>query len=766
MFKKFDEEAKKVLVNMRSEMVQLRHPYIGSEHLFLSILKCGNKDIVEKLEKFGLTYKAFKTELINIVGLGKESNDFYLYTPLLKNVLQVASDNAIDKGKEYVEVSDLLLSLLEEGDGIAIRIMMGMNISVSKVYEEFLNKNVKTHKKSKMLIDNFGINLNEKAKNNELDPVVGRDNEIKRMIEILSRRTKNNPLLIGEAGVGKTAIVEELARLIEQNKVWTLKNKKIISISMANLVAGTKYRGEFEERLGKIIKELEKNDDIIVFIDEIHTLVGAGGAEGAIDASNILKPALARGKIKLIGATTIEEYKKFIEKDKALERRFQLLEVKEPSLEVTTNILKRLTPIYEGYHKVKLSDSIINSIVELSDKYIYNRRLPDKAIDILDEVCSKVSITTSKHEDMIESLKNKIKETKSLKNTSIINNNFADAVILKQEENKLEDEINKLELKNINSETLKIVTIKDVKEVIQEKSKIPIFEKDKEQELKSFKSKLNSVVIGQVEAVNNLYNATKKIRYGYKRNNTPYSYLFVGNTGVGKTLLAKEYAKLCYGKDNFIRIDMSEYREPHTISKLIGSPAGYVGYDDNKNVFEEVKDKPYSVILLDEVEKACKEVLNLFLQILDEGKIKDSRKNTIRFDNTIIIMTSNLGIDNKNIGFNKTKEEGNFKELQNFFGIEFLNRITNIIYFNKLNEKDIRKIVNKKILELKNNYKDKNIKFTINKKIQDEIIKLCEYEKYGARKVDKVISDYLENIIIDNIINGTNDIKINNLVKI
>ena len=766
MFKKFDEEAKKVLVNMRSEMVNLRHPYIGSEHLFLSILKCGNKDIVEKLEKHGITYKSFKTELINIVGLGKESNDFYLYTPLLRNVLQVASDNAIDKGKEYVEVSDLLLALLEEGDGIAIRIMMGMNINVSKVYEEFLTKNVKHSKKSKMLIDNFGINLNDKAKNNELDPVVGRDSEIKRMIEILSRRTKNNPLLIGEAGVGKTAIVEELARLIEQNKVYTLKNKKIISISMANLVAGSKYRGEFEERLGKIIKELEKNDDIIVFIDEIHTLVGAGGAEGAIDASNILKPALARGKIKLIGATTIEEYKKFIEKDKALERRFQLIEVKEPSLEVTTNILKKLTPIYEGYHKVKLSDSIINSIVELSDKYIYNRRLPDKAIDILDEVCSKVSITTSKHEDMIENLKSKIKETKHLKNTSIINNNFADAVILKQEENKLEDELNKLELKNINSETLKIVTIKDVKEVIQEKSKIPVFEKDKEQELKSFRTKLNNKVIGQEEAVDILYNATKKIRYGYKKSNVPYSYLFVGNTGVGKTLLAKEYAKLCYGKDNFIRIDMSEYREPHTISKLIGSPAGYVGYDDNKNVFEEVKDKPYSVILLDEVEKACKEVLNLFLQILDEGKIKDSKKNTIRFDNTIIIMTSNLGIDNKNIGFNKTKEEGNFKELQNFFGIEFLNRITNIIYFNKLNEKDINKIVNKKILELKNKYKDKEIKFTINKKIQDELIKLCEYEKYGARKVDKVISDYLENIIIDNIINGTSNIKINKLVKI
>ena len=766
MFKKFDEEAKKVLVNMRSEMVNLRHPYIGSEHLFLSILKCGNKDIVEKLEKFGVTYKSFKTELINIVGLGKESNDFYLYTPLLRNVLQVASDNAIDKGKEYVDVNDLLLALLEEGDGIAIRIMMGMNINVSKMYEEFLNKNVKPHKKSKMLIDSFGVNLNEKVKNNEIDPVIGRDKEIKRMIEILSRRCKNNPLLIGEAGVGKTAIVEELARMIENDEVYTLKNKKIISISMANLVAGTKYRGEFEERLGKIIKELEKCDDVIVFIDEIHTLVGAGGAEGAIDASNILKPALARGKIKLIGATTIDEYKKFIEKDKALERRFQVLEVKEPSLDVVSNILKRLTPIYEGYHKVKLSDAIINSIVELSDKYIYDRKMPDKAIDVLDEVCSKVSITTSKHEEQLENLKNKIKITKNLKNNSIINNNFADAVSYKQEENKLFDELNKLELKYSNEDSLKVVTIKDVKEVIEEKSKIPVFEKENSQDLKSFRTKLNNIVIGQENAVNILYNTTKKIRYGYKKTSVPYSYLFIGKTGVGKTLLAKEYAKLCYGVDNFIRIDMSEYKEPHSISKLIGSPAGYVGYDDNKNVFEEVRDKPYSVILLDEVEKSCKEVLNLFLQILDEGKIKDSKKNTIRFDNTIIIMTSNLGTSTNNIGFNSKQEEANFKELQNFFGIEFLNRITNIIYFNSLTEKDIEKIVNKKILELKKNYQQRDIKFTINKKILSEIITLCEYEKYGARQIDKVISDYLENEIIDKLIEGTKDIKINKLVKI
>ena len=396
MFKKFNEEAKKVLVNMKKEMVNLRHPYIGSEHLFLSLLKYGNSEDVEKLEKYGLTYKNFKAELINVVGLGKESNDFYLYTPLLRSILENASIASSEKGKDLVDCNDLLLAILDEGEGIAIRIIIGMNVNVDSLYEEFYTSTPKSNKKSKLLIDSYGLNLNEKALNNELDPVIGRDKEIKRVVEILSRRTKNNPLLIGEAGVGKTAIVEELSRLIINNKIPTLKNKKIISVSMASLVAGTKYRGEFEERIGKIVKELEKNEDIIVFIDEIHTLVGAGGAEGAIDASNILKPALARGKIRVIGATTTEEYKQFIEKDKALDRRFQTLEIKEPDIEVVKDILKKLTPIYEGYHRVKVSDNIISSIVELSNKYIYDRKMPDKAIDILDEVCSKASITIDK----------------------------------------------------------------------------------------------------------------------------------------------------------------------------------------------------------------------------------------------------------------------------------------------------------------------------------------------------------------------------------
>ena len=763
MFKKFDEEAKKVLLNMKREMVNLRHPYIGSEHLFLSLLKYGNKNDIEKLEKCGLTYNNFKSELINIVGLGKESNDFYLYTPLLRSILDNATINSSEKNKDLVDCSDLLLAILDEGEGIAIRIILGMNINIDILYEQFYESTPKSNKKSKLLIDNYGINLNEKCLNNELDPVVGRDNEIKRLIEILSRRTKNNPLLIGDAGVGKTAIVEELTREIVNNKVPSLKNKKIISVSMSNLVAGTKYRGEFEERIGKIIKELEKTDDIIVFIDEIHTLVGAGGAEGAIDASNILKPALARGKIKIIGATTTEEYKLFIAKDKALERRFQTIEIKEPTIEVVKDILKKLTPIYEGYHKVRVSDSIINSIVELSNKYIYDRKMPDKAIDILDEVCSKVAITIDKKNKKLDELNDEIVAIRKLKNNSIINNNFNDAVVLKQKEQDLENKITRMELRNINENSLKNVTLKAVKEVIQSKSKIPVFENNKSDSLKNFKETLSNIVIGQNEAIEKLYNITKKIRYGYKKDNLPYSFIFVGATGVGKTLLAKEYAKLYYGKDNFIRLDMSEYKENHSISKLIGSPPGYVGYSDHKNVFEQVKDNPYSVILLDEIEKASKTVIDLFLQILDEGSAKDSKGNIIRFDNTIIIMTSNLGVNIKNIGFNSNKKEKNNEELINFLGIQFINRINNIISFNKIDESTIDKIINKKIINLRKNYKEREIKFSINKNVINRIKELSEYEKYGARKVDKVISDYLESILIEEIINGKNEVKINKL---
>lgn len=762
MFSKYEEQAKKVLVNMKQEMIGLKHPYIGSEHLLLSLLKYGEKSIKDKLKNHGITYDIFKNELIKIVGIGKESNDFYLYTPLLRNILETVNYNVEENNKEYATCEDLLLGILEEGEGVAIRIMLGMNINIDDLYEDFYVSPLKKSSKEKLLVESYGVDLTLRAKEGELDPVVDRDDEIKRLIEILSRRTKNNPILIGEAGVGKTAVVEGLAKLIVENKVPTLKNKKIISVSMANLVAGTKYRGEFEERLGKIINELENTNEIILFIDEIHTLVGAGGAEGAIDASNILKPALARGKIKIIGATTTDEYKEFIEKDKALDRRFQKIEIKEPSIKTTINILNKLTSIYEKYHNVKISNDIVEKIVYYSEKYIYDRKFPDKAIDILDEVCSKVSTSDTKKYKEYENINNELNITKNLKNTSIVNNKFSDAFLYKQKEMMLESKLNELELKNINKSYLKTVTLKDVKEVVEQKTKIPIYEGNKTSSIKNIITLLNKKIIGQDDAINSLYEITKKIRYGYKNNNLPYSILFVGKSGVGKTYLAKEYANLLYGKDNFIRLDMSEYKEAHSISKLIGSPAGYVGYNDNKNVFEEVRNKPYSVILLDEIEKCSPNILDLFLQILDEGKVKDSKGNIIRFDNTIIIMTSNVGSDKKHVGFNH-KENDYSTSLKSYFGVPFLNRINKTIYFNSITEEVIDKIINKELNTIRDFYKEKNIKFTLSKKVFDDIKNLCEYEIYGARKVKKVINDYLESKLIDKIIEGNNNIKIMSL---
>ena len=487
MFSKFDEEAKKVLVNMQKEMSDLKHPYIGSEHLFLSILKYGNECDIEKLNEYGVSYDSFRNELVNIVGIGREGNNFYLYTPLLRNIIENATLNATDSGKSMVSSTDLLFAIFEEGEGIAIRILLGMGVDIDGIYNSFSNSLVKSSNGSKLLIDEFGVSLNEKVLKGEVDPVVGRDREIERIIEILSRRTKNNPLLIGAAGVGKTAIVEEIARKIVNDDVpFTLRGKKIISVSMASLVAGTKYRGEFEERLSKILKELEENSNIIVFIDEIHTLVGAGGAEGAIDASNILKPALARGKIKIIGATTTEEYKKFIEEDKALSRRFQTVVVDEASLELTKSILIQLRPVYENFHKVKISDEIIDKIIYLSDKYIYNRKMPDKAIDVLDEVCSKVAVLNNKKKNKVSDINSNLEELRRKKNEAIISNKFSEAKKYREQEIALESKKNKLQIKS-EKLSYKDITVKDVNYVVSLRSSVPIFDIKNDLVLKNFK---------------------------------------------------------------------------------------------------------------------------------------------------------------------------------------------------------------------------------------------------------------------------------------
>ncbi len=766
MFGNFSEEAQNILVKAKLEMLELKHPYIGTEHLVLSMLS-HSKKIKEKLSSYHLDYEIFKKEIIKVLGIGEENNSLFLYTPLLKKVINSAILDSKDNNDGVVTTEHLFSSLLEEGEGVAIRIFLSMGIDINAMYVEFatsLVKKVKPKKNRKLLIEELGINLNEKAKNNLTDPVIDRDKEIERVLEILCRRTKNNPILIGNAGVGKTAIVEELAKRIVKNEVPDyLKNKKIISLDMATTVAGTKYRGEFEERMKKILNEIETNDDIILFIDEIHTLVGAGGAEGAIDASNILKPALARGHLRCIGATTVEEYKKFIEKDKALERRFQKVNIEEPSYEKTLEILTKLKPIYEKFHKVILQPELLEDIVKLSAKYIYDRSEPDKSIDIMDEVCSRVSIKETKIDKEITSLELEIDKLDKLKNSYIIENNIDKAYTYRKKEIVLQEKLNNLML-NINRNN-KIVTIKDVANVIHIKTQIPVYEilKDDAKVVKNIEKQLRDSIVGQDEAIKNLIDITKRIKFGYKSDNKCISFLFVGPSGTGKTALSKIYANLLVGGKNLIRLDMSEYADVTSVNKIVGSAPGYVGYDDNKNILDEIRNKPYSVILLDEIEKAHPQVINLFYQILDDGLIKDSKGNTIKFNNNIIIMTSNIGYEKNNVGFNNKVESTVLNELKNELSLPFVNRIDNIILFNHLTEENIRNIIKNKINVLKKKYANVTIK--IGKNAVNEIVELSNYYDFGARKVDKIIKSKLENVIIDSILDNKSTVFITSLKK-
>ena len=747
MFGKFSEEAQRVLVDAQKEMSELKHPYIGSEHLLLAILK-NNQDLVNKFKKYKITYKSFKEELINLVGIGDNTPDLLLYSTTLKTILENVIIESRETGDE-ISVNELLLSLLNEGEGKAIRILLSLGVDINKLDSDISEKRkIKQKKFKKLIVEELGVDLTKRAKNNELDPVIGRDIELNRVIEILSRRTKNNPLLIGEAGVGKTAIAEELARrIVSGNVPMPLKNKRIISVDMACTVAGTKYRGEFEERIKKMVKELEDNDDVIIFIDEIHTLVGAGGAEGAIDASNILKPALARGKLKLIGATTISEYKKFIEKDNALDRRFQKVFVEEPDKSNLKNILMNLKSIYEAYHGVKIEEKLIDKIIELSDRYIYDRCEPDKSIDILDEVCTKVSLKEAKEEKEIIKLSDCLTKIQKEKNKCIINQNYDKAYSLKEDEEELQSKINKLKLDYMRKEKVKKVKLKDIVEVVSSKTKIPINEisKDYITSINEIEKTLKENIIGQDEAINKLIDISKKIKLGIKDKNKSYSVLFCGTTGTGKTYLSKLFAENLVGKNNVIKLDMSEYSESISINKIIGSPAGYVGYDDNKNILEEIRNKPYSVLILDEIEKAHKSVLNFFLNILDEGNCKDSSGKTVRFDNVLIIMTSNAYVSKSLMGFNKNTTNNS---LEDFFSKEFINRIDEIVPFNKFTEEDINKIIIKEANKCYKKYNSENI---ISLDMINRIIKESNYEEYGVRKLCKAVRKEIENQIVCNI---------------
>ena len=764
MYNSFTEEAKNILNGAKKEMIELKHPYVGSEHLLLSILNDDN-EITTKLKDYNLTYDRFKKEIIDIVGVGKKKSECFLYTPLLKRIMENAIYDAKEDNNSNVTISHLFSSLLEEGEGIAIRILIGMNIDLDDLYHDFntiTKKFPKAKKGKKLIIDELGVDLTKKAQEGLLDPVIGRDEEIKQTIEILCRRKKNNPILIGEAGVGKTAIVEELSRLISTGQVPNiLKNKRIISLDMATTVAGTKYRGEFEERVNKILSELEENDDIILFIDEIHTLVGAGGAEGAIDASNIFKPALARNKMRCIGATTTKEYKNTILLDKALDRRFQKVEVKAPSRDALKNILLKLKDTYSNFHSAIISDEIIEYIIDMSEKYIKNRYEPDRSIDILDEVCAHSSLKENKIIKKYNELNIKLNDIINLKKDFLIKQDYKNASLYKKEENKLMSKINKLDLE-LSNKAINIITKEDVINVISRKSNVPIFGVGDYsiKEINKIERKLKSKIIGHDNIIDELIKIYKKIRLGINDNKC-YSMLFIGPSGVGKTQLAKEFSNIV--SNNVIRLDMSEYSEAHTISKLIGSPSGYIGYDDNKNIFEQIKDNPYSVLILDEIDKAHSNILNILYQILDESKIKDSKGEDIYFNNVIIIMTSNVGFNNNSIGFNSKKEiNTNLKEI---FSIPLINRIDNILKFNYLDEEKILKLINNNIKKLKDKYNKKNINIRISSNVIKDILSRTNYEEFGARKIDKIIKNDLESIIIDKIIDGKKDIFIKNLKK-
>lgn len=688
MYNNYNLETSRIFKDAEKIMISLNHGYVGTEHLFLSMLK-NSEEIRNLLEKYQIEYDGFLEELLLVVNSETCKKVACIYTPLLKKVIKNAEMHAKNS---YITPLMLLESLLEEGEGIAIRILISMGLDIDKLYDEIKQKDKKSNQK--LEIYNIGKEMSKDLSDNF---VVGREKEIDLITETLLRKNKNNPLLIGDAGVGKSAIVEELARRIKKGDVPNaLKNKKIISIEMSSLVAGTKYRGEFEEKLNKIIKEVENNPEIILFIDEIHTLSNAGGAEGAINASDILKPYLARGKIKVIGATTTNEYNKFIAKDKALSRRFDLIKINEPSIDETINILSKIKPSFEHHYNIKISEENIRQIVDLTNKYILDRFNPDKSIDLLDSVCAMKEVKSPKEKNIII-LKNKLSNIIEAKEKMVKNNNFEEALNYRKQEIELYEKIEKE--KNSSNR----ITNNDIKEVMLRKSNIPNMKNN----WKDLKTYLNNEIVGQEEAINEIIASLKS-----KESDLPVSILLTGSTGVGKTKTVKEIAT--YLKMPLVRLDLSEYNEPVSINRLIGSSAGYVGYDD-ENIFDRIRMYPNSIVLLDELEKANSNVINLFLQVLDEGFITNAKGEKIDFKNTYIFMTSNAEINNK-IGFMKGKSN-----YQNSFSKEFLGRITCIVNYKNVTEDMVKKYLSKKGIK------------------NSSILKEFDYENQGFRGLDKYI---------------------------
>ncbi len=793
-FKGFTEKANKALNLAIESAEEMRHNYVGTEHILYGLVKEGSGVAATALNECGVTEDALREKLESINGtmslVELTPDDF---TPRTKRVLRAAVIISSKTGYTYVGTEHLLLAILSESDSYAVAFLEELGVSVERLAQAvskgmqggaddgfggFENESAPNgSQKGGSALDKFGRDLTQAAKNGEIDPVIGREKEIQRVIQILSRRTKNNPVLIGEPGVGKTAVAEGLALEITKGNVpEILKDKRVVSLDLTGMVAGAKYRGDFEERIKAAIDEVKKSKNTILFIDELHTIVGAGAAEGSADAANILKPSLARGDFQVIGATTLNEYRKYIEKDAALERRFQPVKVGEPTPEQAVQILKGLRDSYEAHHKVKITDEAINAAVTLSSRYIADRYLPDKAIDLIDEGASKVRLASLTSPDNVKELEDEIADYEKEKASAINEQDFERAARLRDEQKELQTKLDdaKKKWQEQQKGNSGEVTAEDIAKIVSEWTGIPVVQltKEESERLLNMENVLHERVIGQSEAVTAIAKAIRRGRVGLKDPKRPVgSFIFLGPTGVGKTELCKALAEAMFGDENaMLRLDMSEYMEKHTVSKLIGSPPGYVGFEEGGQLTEKVRRKPYSVVLFDEIEKAHPDVFNMLLQILEDGRLTDSQGRTVDFKNTIIIMTSNVGArliteKQSSLGFNSENEKAEESEkkdikelvtgeLRKVFRPEFLNRVDDIIVFNKLNKDEIKQIAVKMLKTLENRLDKMNIKISFTDNAVSEIADKGFDENYGARPLRRAIQNEIEDPLSEQMLEG------------
>ena len=793
MMQRFTDDAQRVLSFAQEAALELGHDYVGTEHVLIGLIKVKNGVAAKALNELGLSAETIIEDVEEHIGRGNKKASSVYMTPRVKHVLELAVEVANHMNHNYVGTEHILLGLLSDGGGVAVGILRNHNIRANDIVDtirtilgssDSASHSAEDRKDNSSLgeLADFSTDLNESAKQGKIDPVIGRDKEIARVIQILSRRTKNNPVLIGEPGVGKTAIAEGLAqRIVNGNVPEILRNKRIISLSISSMLAGAKYRGEFEERLKKAIDEVQKHDDMIIFIDEIHTLVGAGATEGAMDAANILKPALARGEFQVVGATTLDEYKKHIEKDAALERRFQPVLVGEPSDEDALEILKGLRDRYEAFHKAKITDEALEAAVSLSSRYITDRFLPDKAIDVVDEAASKVRMKVFSAAPDVKALETQLADVKKEKEAAVTAQEFEKAAEMRDEEKRIEKEINdKKKAAKENSDAKLVVTDEDIASVVAQWTGIPVSKiaQEESESLLHLEEELHKRVIGQDEAVVAVSKAVRRARAGLKDPKRPIgSFLFLGPTGVGKTELARALAVALFGDETtMIRLDMSEYMEKHTVSRLVGAPPGYVGYEEGGQLTDAVRRKPYSVILLDEVEKAHADFFNILLQVLDDGRLTDSQGRTVDFRNTVIIMTSNLGAkalrkDSPELGFLAAKKADsntedtngvNFKEakksvmdsVKRHFRPEFLNRIDEMIVFHALTSNDLKQIVTILMDTVVKRLGDMGLSLEISTAAMDLLVKEGSDFSMGARPLKRAIQRLIEDPISDLILQG------------